>query len=263
MEPEWEYRAVLAVDIERSAGRGNTALGRIREALGTALRESVERSGIDWRACLIDDLGDGLRLVAPAGVRKTALVHPLLHELAVRLRAHNRMAGPTTRIRVRGALHAGEVRLDRAGGATGRPLEVLARMLDAAPVRTALERAPEPVCVAVLLSQHFHDETVGHDYPGIDPEAFRRVTFTTKEHTADAWLHLPGAPLDPPEPAPGAPAPSGAASGTAPDAAGEAVAPPPAGHSAMYNQAWGNGTVNALRSGTQNIHLTRPEDRAR
>jgi hypothetical protein len=114
---EWElaYCSVLAVGIERSAGRGDPAPLAIREVLETALRESFQQSRIDWRAYRVDDLGDGLRVTTPLGTRKAALIHPLLEEVAARLRAHNRLAGPATAIRARMALHAGDLRLGPSG----------------------------------------------------------------------------------------------------------------------------------------------------
>ncbi|MFF8815415.1 hypothetical protein [Streptomyces pactum] len=255
MEQKVEHRALLAVDIERSAGRGNVALQRIREVLWEALRESFGCAGLEWEACLRDDLGDGVRVVAPAGARKTKLIHPLVHELTARLRAHNRLAGPATRIRVRIALHAGDVCLGPAGEVTGRPLEVLARLLDAAVARTALAEAPETVTASLLVSQHFHDETVSHGYPGIDPASFHRVALAEKEYAANAWLHLPGATAVPPE----AVGP-GEADGRAPvptpaPAAAPAPAPAPAA-AKMINKASGHGVVYATQNGTQNIHLT-------
>ncbi|MGG2465651.1 hypothetical protein ACO0M4_38810 [Streptomyces sp. RGM 3693] len=239
MDQEVEYRALLAVDIEHSAGRGNVAFWQIRDVLSTALRSSFEQSGIDWEACLRDDLGDGMRVTLPPGARKSALIHPLVHELSVRLRAHNRTAGPLTRIRVRIALHAGDVRLGPSGEVTGHPLEVLARLLDATPVRTALAQAPETVTAALLVSPHFYDETVRHGYPGVDPDTFRNVTFTEKEYTAHAWLHLPGSTAVPPAPTQ--------------DRADSEQAH---GRSKMVNNASGNGVVYATQHGTQHIHIT-------
>jgi hypothetical protein len=233
MDHKPEYRALMAVDVERSAGRGNPAQHRVRDVLFSALQESLERSGIDWAACLRDDLGDGIRITAPAGTPKTALLHPLLHELAVRLRAHNRLAGPLTRVRVRIALHAGDVFIDSS--VTGQPLETLARMLDAAPARAALANAPETVPAVAILSRHFYDETARHGYPGIDPETFHKVPFTVKEHTADAWLHLPLSAL-PPAPGPNEPA---------------------ARPATMVNNATGHGTIYATQNGTQHVTVKR------
>jgi hypothetical protein len=234
MDHEPEYRALLAIDIEHSGGRGNVALHTIRDVLFSALHESLTRATIDWHTCLRDDLGDGIRLTAPAGTPKTALLHPLVHELAVRLRAHNRQAGPPTTIRVRIALHAGDVFIN-GGIVTGHPLETLARMLDAPPAKTALANAPETVPAVAILSRHFYDETVRHGYPGIDPETFHKTTFTVKEHTADAWLHLPLSAIPP------APTPD----------------PPTDRPATMVNNATGHGTIYATQNGTQHIKITR------
>ncbi|MET9857978.1 hypothetical protein ABZY93_01430 [Streptomyces smyrnaeus] len=232
-----EHRALLAVDIAHSAGRGDVALHRIREALSRSLAESFELSGIDWHACLRDDLGDGMRVTTPPGTPKTRLIHPLVHDLTARLRAHNRLAAPPARVRVRIALHAGDVCLGPRGEVTGRPLEVLARLLDAAPARAALARAPEAVTASLLVSQPFYDDTVHHGHPGIEPEAFRRVSLAEKEYAADAWLYLPGHERVPWEPGPaGAPAQAGP------------------GEPKMINKASGNGVVYATQNGTQNIH---------
>jgi hypothetical protein len=245
-----DYRPMLAVDIASSAGRGNVALMKIRDELFTTLRESFQRSGICWEACHHDDLGDGLRIMPPSGSPKAELIYPVLSELAIRLRTHNRTAGPTTRIRVRAALHAGELCLGPADEITGQPLEVLARMLDAQPVRTALAEAPDAATVAVLLSQHFYDETVRHGYPGIDPDDFRQVSFTAKEYTAQAWLYVPGFPSvlsTSVTSVPKAPQKAGAVSHDVGPHADRAV---------MVNRAEGHGTIYALQDGLQNVHVT-------
>ncbi|WP_460999991.1 hypothetical protein [Streptomonospora sediminis] len=252
MADELEYRALLTADIERSAGRGNVALRQIRAALMAALRAAFERSGIAWADCIRDDLGDGIRVAAPAGLAKSVLIHPLIHELAVRLRAHNRTAAPQTAVRVRVALHAGEVYVGGQGGAggatsaVGSPLEILARMVDAPALKTALAEAPEGVSVALLLSQHFYDETVRHGYAGIDPDTFHKIAFTTKEYTADAWLHL----------APDTPVPQQVSQQVPQRSpAPEPAAPEPASAgSTMINKAAGNGTVFATQHGDQHIH---------
>ncbi len=92
------------------------------------------------------------------------------------------------------------------GRLAGGSLATLARLLDAPPLRDALERAPQDAPVAALLSQHVYDEVVRHGYPGIELDAFRRVHFTVKETTTYAWLHLPGLSFgQAPEPKPAQP----------------------------------------------------------
>ncbi|WP_019928512.1 hypothetical protein [Nocardia sp. BMG111209] len=240
MNRQQEYRAMLAVDIEGSGGRGNTALLRIREVLFEILRDAVEHSGIDWTLCLRQDLGDGMRVIVPADTSKFRMIQPMVRELSAALEAHNETAATVERIRVRMALHAGDVHLGPSDEPAGRSLVVLARLLDAAPVRKALAQAPEAVVVAVLLSQHFYDETIGHGYPGIDPRTFHRVAVAEKETTMPAWLHLSGAVIVSPPDA------------TATPPATRADEPPQ--RSTMVNRASGRGVVYATQNGTQHIH---------
>ncbi|RJO70831.1 hypothetical protein D5S18_26955 [Nocardia panacis] len=237
MNAGMEYRALLATDIVRSSGRGTVPLLRMRAALAEAVRESVRYSGIEWSECHRADLGDGIRVIAPPGVAKFALIHPLLADLARRLREHNRAADPVTRIRLRVAVHAGDIHL--AGAPAGAPLEVLARLLDAEPMRRALASAPERVCLAALVSEHFYEETVPQGYPGIDPQAFRRVAFTEKNYTAHAWLHLPQSPIVP----------------AVDDPAADPQ--PAADRPTQINTAHDRGTVQAVQNGNLTIHTDR------
>lgn len=207
MNDQPEYRSILAVDIEKSSGRGNQALLTIREALGRCLAEAVGRSGVVWDDCLVEDLGDGLRVTMPAGTPRAFLVHPLVPELVARLGDHNRLHAALGRIRVRMAMHAGDVFIGPQGVPAGSSLIVLARMLDSRACRQALADAPESTPLALLVSQHFHDETIAHGYVGIEADDFRRVEVEEKEYAAGAWLYVPGAPSDEPMPkgAPSAP----------------------------------------------------------
>lgn len=260
MEQQREYRAILAADIERSAGRGDAALGEIRQVLDATLREAAERSAIDFDACHYQDSGDGLWLVLPAGTPKSRLLYPLAYELAVRLHARNRRAGDLTRVRIRLALHAGEICFGSEGSAYGRPFEVAARMLDAPPVKSALASSPAVSLVAVL-STHFYEDTVPHGDPGIEPESFRPVSLAVKEYTGNAWLYLPEiglADTEPPTPQPSGHEPSaheppGDENQTRDGALASAAAATGPARYEQNNHAEGNGTVNAVQHGSQHI----------
>src|SRR2546428_3561140 len=77
-----EYRAMVAVDVERSAGRGNVAMIRYQEVLFSAVREAGATSEIDVGACHWRDLGDGVLLVGPAGLPTARFIYPFTHHLA-------------------------------------------------------------------------------------------------------------------------------------------------------------------------------------
>lgn len=193
VDTEPVHRALLAVDVESSGGRESQAFVVFRDVLFTALREAFEASLIGWAECVRADRGDGMTVVVPADVPKSRLIHPLLGELAARLRQHNRYAGEQTRIRLRVAIHAGEVLVD-AHGVTGRPKVHLARLLEADALRAALATAPESATVALIVSETIYDNVVADGNLGIDPERYRRVTVSVKETTVPAWVHVPGHP---------------------------------------------------------------------
>jgi hypothetical protein len=244
------HRAMLSVDIEASSGRGDAAQRLIRAALWDALSEAVRQSGIDPAACVRSDYGDGFRLIFPPGTRKSRLIYPLISDLAARLKAHNAKAAALTAIRIRAALHAGDVSLDREGQPEGAALEVQARLIEAPLLHTALRQAPQDVPVALLLSSHFHGEAVQQGIPGIEPAAYREVAFTTKEYSGMAWLYLPGYTL-----------PDQVAQPAEPDGADQ-TAPPKSGRkkaasSKMTNRVSGHGVGFFVQNGDQYVDYDR------
>ncbi|MFJ4186261.1 hypothetical protein [Kitasatospora sp. NPDC089509] len=248
MNPRYEYRALLACDIAGSAGRGQQRLQEIRGALRAALSGALEVAGLDLRDVSYVDTGDGCRLVAPAGLPKAELLVPLLPELGARIRGHNRQAGPDARLRVRAAVHAGEVRFDPDGTVSGSPFEALARLLDSAPLRRAAVAGPDGTPVAVVLSQHYYEETVGHGYEGLETGAFTAAEVRVKEYVAPAWLWYPGSPVGP----------HGGAGREAGSDERPAEVEPPTGESGPRTveqvvRAADHGTVFAVASGVQHI----------
>ncbi|MGM1065521.1 hypothetical protein [Saccharothrix sp. Mg75] len=234
-----EYRAMLALDVQRSSGRGEAARKELRRVLFAELESSCRESGIEWAECFREDLGDGMMIVFPAMTAKNRIIHPLVPELAARLRAHNRLAGELTGIRVRVAVHAGDVLVD-GDRIVGSPMELLARLLDAPQLRQALATAPESAPLALITSAHVHEEVVRHGYPGIDPDDFRAVAVEVKETAVDAWLRVAG----------GAPARDRRMPGTA----GSAPAPEKSAPGfVQHNTPSAHGVVYASQGGNQHF----------
>ncbi|MFJ8476747.1 hypothetical protein [Kitasatospora sp. NPDC094011] len=253
MNPRYEYRALLACDIAGSAGRGQQRLQEIRGALRSALSEALGVAELDSRDVSYVDTGDGCRLVAPAGLPKAELLVPLLPELSVRIRAHNRQAGSDARVRVRAAVHAGEVRFESDGTVSGTPFETLARLLDSGPLRHAAVVGPDGAPVAAILSQHYYEETVGHGYEGLETGAFTAADVLVKEYAARAWLWYPGSPVGP----------HGGSGREVGSHERPAEVEPPTGESGPRTveqvvRAADHGTVFAVASGVQHI---RPDER--
>jgi len=161
----------------------------IREALSTALRESIEDPHVSWAGCVHEDRGDGVLVVAPATVSTMPLVDPLLPLLAFKLRRHNRRAADPVRIQLRIALHVGPV-LQRANGLSGQALIHTARMLDAPILKESL--AATQADLAFMASAHVYDTVVRHTLGLVDPAAFRRVRCQVKEARITSWMYLAG-----------------------------------------------------------------------
>ncbi|WP_051450306.1 hypothetical protein [Actinospica robiniae] len=188
-----EYRALLAVDIEKSSGRGRAPLTEIRRVLRESAEASLERNAIAPGACVFGDLGDGLRIVAPPGAPKADLLTAVIRDLALRLRRHNRTVGEHSplRIRVRAALHAGEVDVAEGDTVYGPQLEVLARLLDAGELREALRGAPADTPLALVVSGHYYEDAVRYGSLEVFPEEFEPRSIAVKEFTGQAWLFVP------------------------------------------------------------------------
>jgi hypothetical protein len=222
-------RSLVAVDIEGYSGRDNLGHLELREALRRVCDEAFHRTGVSPDAR--QDQGDAFLILIRPDVSKALLVDDLVRELVTALRLFNRNRLPQARMRLRLALHAGEVHLD-GDGFGGGSLVVVMRLIDADALRDALKTAPHDL--AVIVSEQLHRDVVLQQYRGIDPGEYHEVRVSRKEFNQFAWIRVPGLPAGslpayrrlaetskrharPPKPG------SGATSGGAPDSA--AVAP--------------------------------------
>jgi tetratricopeptide (TPR) repeat protein len=183
------HRTILAVDIERfgDPARSNRDRLRMRDVLYRTLAESFAGAGIVWSACDHEDRGDGVLVVIPPTVAKSILVESLPALLEVRLLAHNSSAGSTQRIRLRMALHAGEV-LHDDHGVVGTAVNHAFRLLDAPSFRSSL--AASDGVLAVITSSWFYEEVVWHSSVR---RAYVSIPVSVKETNTIAWAWLPGA----------------------------------------------------------------------
>jgi tetratricopeptide (TPR) repeat protein len=183
------HRTILVVDIERfgDPARSNRDRVRVRDVLYRTLSESFNGAGIVWSSCDHEDRGDGVLVVIPATVAKSILVESLPALLEAGLLAHNFSAGPALRIRLRMALHAGEVHYDDHG-VVGTAVNHAFRLLDAPPFKSALA-ASDGMMLAVITSSWFYEEVVWHSTVR---DAYVSVPVSVKETNTVAWARLPG-----------------------------------------------------------------------
>lgn len=91
------------------------------------------------------------------------------------------------RIRLRMALHAGEINYDEHG-VTAAAINLTFRLLDSQPLKAAL--ADSPGVLALIASSWFFDEVIRHS-TAADPAAYRQVRVHVKESATVGWIGRP------------------------------------------------------------------------
>jgi AAA ATPase-like protein len=183
------HRTILVVDVAGFGDhrRNNAHQLAVRTGLYRALWEAFRAAGIPWNACEHEDRGDGVLVLVPPELPKAPLVEELPVALANALWEHNTRHPEPERMRLRMALHAGEINYDEHG-VTSAAINMAFRLIDSAPLRNALAKSTG--VLAVITSSWFFDEVVRHS-SSCDPNAFRSVSVAVKETTATAWVYLP------------------------------------------------------------------------
>lgn len=182
------HRTILVVDVERFGAPTRTDRDRvaIRSGLYRILETTLTAATVPWADCDLQNCGDGVLVVIPPAVPKSVLVDSLLDGLISELRTYNASREGAQQIRLRLALHAGEVRYD-AHGVVGTAVNHAFRLLDAASFKTEFARAEGPL--GVITSSWFFEEVVRHS-DGNTSAAYRSIRVTAKETDTTAWIRL-------------------------------------------------------------------------
>lgn len=186
------HRTVLVVDVEGFGDhrRANHHQVAVRDTMYETLRRAFRQAGISWDVCYHEDRGDGVFVLAPPETPKSLFVDVLPAALVEGLNAHNRRAGPEERIRLRMALHAGEVRYDNHGVTAASVISTF-RLADAQPLKAAL--ANSPGVLALMVSSWFFGEVVRHSQLTA-PGTYRPVAVHAKETRTIGWVSIPDHP---------------------------------------------------------------------
>jgi class 3 adenylate cyclase len=179
--------SILVVDMLGSGRWHNPDQLRARSALAIAVRSAFHAAGIAWSHLVVEDRGDGMIVLVPATVSKVDLLDPVVPALVAAIHRHNADEEPHIRLRV--ALHAGEVHHDAYGWA-GSDLNAACRLVNDTAVYGSLTSHPRSDVVFVV-SDVIYDGVVRHGYRSVDPAAYVPVDAAVKEFRARAWVHVP------------------------------------------------------------------------
>jgi class 3 adenylate cyclase len=182
------YRTIVAVDIEGSTTRPDAVKAHLRTVMYELLEAALNICGIaeKHRDPLIDR-GDGaFLLVRPVDqAPKTLLLSEFIPTLNHLLASHN--AEDPDQLRLRAAIHAGEVNYDRRG-CFGETIDLTFRLLDAPESKTALRGASGPLILVV--SDTVYQSVVRHGYHGLDEQTFAPlVQVEIAGHQHCGWIN--------------------------------------------------------------------------
>ena len=180
------YRAILVVDVESFSGGHRTEDHRrvVRAGLRDMLAATLGALGHDYQAGYHNDTGDGVVVFLTTEVPESVLVRRLPVELEAMLREHNSRYADGAQIRLRVALHHGQVFFDEAGASAASVIHAC-RLVDSHPVRDALKRGESPL--ALIVSDDFYREVVRAE-PAAAPATYAEVQVTSKETDCVGWL---------------------------------------------------------------------------
>jgi len=183
------HRTIVAVDVEGFGARHRTNRNQVvvRDGLYRAVREAFQQAGIPWADHDHEDRGDGMFILVGSEVPKSLFIEMLPSALVSALHRHNIAHPDAERIRLRMALHAGEVNYDMHG-ATAASINLTFRLLESGPVKEAL--ASSSGVLAVIVSSWFFEEVVRHS--AAYAAAYQPVLVMVKETATTGWICLPG-----------------------------------------------------------------------
>lgn len=187
-----QYRSLIGVDIEESTSRTDVAQATIRRVMYELLEQGLRSVGVGdgYRDKLVDR-GDGI--IAPVHaareVPKTLLLSQLIPALSLLLTEYNREHRDEQPLRMRAAMHAGEVLTDEHN-CFGQAVNLCCRLLDSRELKKQFGRTDAPLILVV--SQDIYDNIVRQGYDGIDSDEFEPLVHVRMAGTRhDGWVTVP------------------------------------------------------------------------
>ncbi|RFS84116.1 hypothetical protein D0T12_18325 [Actinomadura spongiicola] len=203
--PAPQHRAMAAFDICGFSSSADPHVMRLmRDSMYQVVKEASATAQMPWNNCEHEDRGDGLFLLAPPGCSAYSLVDPLVPLIRAGLAQVNRALPPSRQLRLRMAVHHGELVRDEHG-VISPALNMLFRLLNAPILKARFEHGD----LALIVSKDVYERVVTWGMGLIDQKDFQPFVVENKPLPVNseedsffmAWAMLP------PQPAP-APAPT-------------------------------------------------------
>jgi effector-associated domain 2 (EAD2)-containing protein len=185
------HKTIMAVDIAGYNDPKRTTAHRlvVHEGFWKLMRTAFAEAGIPWDTLFIENTGDGAMIQLPPEVAKADLVAQLPDQMLAELRRYNAVHAEEANVRLRVALHAGEV-YQGSHGTISDANSFAFRLLEEPAAKKALKDSG--AAMVLIVSDTFYRDVVRAD-PAADAGSYRRIPVEVKETKTEAWLRLLGA----------------------------------------------------------------------
>jgi class 3 adenylate cyclase len=196
MTAEPVHRTILVLDIVEFAHpqRTDPARLRLREQLYELIHQTLIAAGVDPEHAPCVDLGDGVMVLLDPQLAATRVVEVIIGRLRASLAARNRRAPGGERLRLRVALHRGEILIDPHGFVGGALVEA-SRLSNAAALREQL--AATAADLGLIVSDQVWKQLTWSRHDLVDPGVYQPVSLSAHAITTRAWMRVPGHPNGP------------------------------------------------------------------
>lgn len=180
------HKTIVLVDVYRFSHPRRTHQDHlvIREGLYRALSHAFHYAGIPWNECYREDRGDGVLILVPANIPKEFVASRLPGTLASEISRYNTRNPVSSCIRLRLALHAGEITRDTHGVSSPALIHAF-RLLDAPEFKTQL--AGNTAAVGVITSTWFFEHVISQLHSESTTD-YTRVRVRLKGTPMTGWV---------------------------------------------------------------------------
>jgi hypothetical protein len=183
------HRSILVFDTVDSTTKDDYVQEDLQRRANSLVHEALDAAAVDSADCAVEDRGDGTLLVLPADASKADVTDALLATLGTGLRRLNATANDHGRLRLRVALHCGDVVRNEEGWRGGAVVTTF-RLNTAAAVREALTGAPDAV-MALVVSDRWFDDAIRPGWALTDAADFQPRAIPVGDTVVRAWITAP------------------------------------------------------------------------
>jgi hypothetical protein len=175
--------------MESYSARDDGGQNHLQATFPKIMNEAAGACGLRRNAWTLQSTGDGELAIFPVGTSEPQVVADLVPAIDRALREQNRFSADHVQVRLRAALHQGLV-WPSPNGFAGQAVVKVCRLVDAQPVREALDLYPD-AGVALIVSSDMFRDVISQSYPGIRADRYRKVHVQVKTFDEEAWIFVP------------------------------------------------------------------------